>query len=105
MASEGGIGIVTMRPALEGVSSRRRTRGRSGNPTNHYPESYMRLLAFVRLLFHQPYRHTEGFVHFLSRFVEGLQVSDYFTIVRRVNRLHVDLDESLIKSNRPDPMT
>jgi len=30
-----------------------------------------------------------------------LQVPDYSTINRRVNRLHVDLDESLIKSNRP----
>jgi IS5 family transposase len=33
--------------------------------------------------------------------VEGLQAPDYSTINRRVNRLHVDLDESLIKSNRP----
>jgi len=74
--------------------------GKVGEPY-HYPESYIRLLAFIRLLFHQPYRQTEGFVHFLSRFVEGLQVPDYSTINRRVNRLHVDLDESLIKSNRP----
>jgi hypothetical protein len=36
----------------------------------HCPESYIRLLAFVRLLFHQPYRQTERFVHFLSRFVK-----------------------------------
>lgn len=41
------------------------------------PESYSGLLAFVRLLFHQPYRRTGGFVPFLSRFVEGLQVPDY----------------------------
>jgi IS5 family transposase len=33
--------------------------------------------------------------------VEGLQVPDHSTINRRVNRLHVDLDESLVKSNRP----
>ncbi len=74
--------------------------GKVGEPY-HYPESYIRLLAFVRLLFHQPYRQTEGFVHFLSKFVEGLQAPDYSTIDRRVNRLQVDLDESLIKSNSP----
>jgi len=73
--------------------------GKVGEPY-HYPESYIRLLAFIRLLFHQPYRQTEGFVHFLSKHIEGLQVPDYSTINRRVNRLHVDLDESLIKSNR-----
>ena len=77
--------------------------GKVGEPY-HYAESFIRLLAFVRLLFHQPYRQMEGFVHFLSRFVKWrgwLQVPDYPTINRRVNRLHVDLDESLVKSNRP----
>jgi hypothetical protein len=74
--------------------------GKVGEPY-HYPESYIRLLAFVRLLFHQPYRQTEGFVHFLSRFVEGLQAPDYSTIDRRVNRLQISLNESLIRSNEP----
>ncbi|MDG6987176.1 MAG: transposase, partial [Nitrososphaerota archaeon] len=69
--------------------------GKVGEPYR-YPESYIRFLAFVRLLFHQPYRQTEGFVHSLSRFVEGLQAPDYSTIDRRVNRLRVDLDESLV---------
>lgn len=74
--------------------------GKVGEPYR-YPESYIRLLAFVRLLFHQPYRQTEGFVHFLSSFVEGLQVPDYSTIDRRTNRLQISLDESLIRSNSP----
>ena len=74
--------------------------GKVGEPY-HYPESYIRFLAFVRLLFHQPYRQTEGFVHSLSRFVEGLKAPDYSTIDRRVNRLEIDLDESLVRSNDP----
>jgi len=74
--------------------------GKVGEPY-HYPESYIRLLAFVRLLFHMPYRETEGFVHFLSKHVEGLKAPDYSTIDRRVNRLDIDLDQSLIKSNSP----
>jgi Transposase DDE domain len=74
--------------------------GKVGEPYR-YPESYIRLLAFIRLLFHQPYGQTEGFVHFLSKFVEGLHVPDYSTIDRRTNRLQIDLDESLIRSNGP----
>ena len=67
--------------------------GKVGEPY-HCPESYIRLLAFVRLLFHQPYRQTEGFVRArslsLSKYVEGLQVPDYSTIDRRANRLQID---------------
>src|SRR5450756_764926 len=55
--------------------------GKVGEPYR-YPESYIRLLAFVRLLFHMPYRETEGFVHFLSKHVEGLKVPDYSTMDR-----------------------
>jgi len=39
---------------------KKRNDGKVGEPY-HYPESYIRLLAFVRLLFHMPYRQTEGF--------------------------------------------
>jgi hypothetical protein len=49
--------------------------GKVGEPYR-YPESYIRFLAFVRLLFRMPYRQTEGFVHFLSKHVEGLEVPD-----------------------------
>jgi len=74
--------------------------GKNGEPYR-YPESYIRLLAFIRLLFHLPYRQEEGFVTFLSKHVEGLKVPDYSTIDRRVNRLEVSLDESLVRSNSP----
>jgi len=74
--------------------------GKVGEPY-HYPESYIRLLAFTRLLFHLPYRQTEGFVHFLSKHVDGLKAPDYSTIDRRTNKLGVSLDDSLISSNAP----
>src|SRR3989304_1683333 len=59
--------------------------GKVGEPY-HYPESYIRLLAYIRLLFHLPYRQTEGFVAFLSKHVEGLKAPDYSTIDRRANK-------------------
>lgn len=74
--------------------------GKVGEPY-HYPESYIRLLAFARLLFHLPYRQTEGFVHFLSKHVDGLNAPDYSTIDRRTNKLGISLDDSLINSNAP----
>ncbi|MGC8695457.1 MAG: IS5 family transposase [Conexivisphaera sp.] len=75
-------------------------RGKEGEPF-HYPSSYMRFLATVRAIFHLPYRQTEGFVRSLARFIPGLPVPDYTTIARRTDRLEIDLDETLLRSNGP----
>ncbi len=74
--------------------------GKVGEPF-HYPEAYIRLQAFVRLLFHLPYRQTEGFTTFLSKYVDGLKAMDYSALNRRVNKLQIELEESLLKSNDP----
>ncbi len=74
--------------------------GKVGEPY-HYPESYIRFLACMRLLFHMPYRQAEGFVASLSKFVDGLKAPDYSTMDRRMNGLEVSLEESLIQSNAP----
>jgi hypothetical protein len=58
-----------------------------------YPQVFVRLLGYVHLLFHLPYRQTEGFLKALRRFDSRIQVPDYSTIDRRVNRLDVKLDE------------
>lgn len=75
-------------------------RGKVGVPYR-YPESYIRLVACIRLLFHLPYRQAEGFIIFLSEHIEGLTTPDYSTINRRVNGLKLDLEDSLIRSNDP----
>jgi len=80
---------------LEGAND-----GKVGGPYR-YPEAFMRLLGFMRLLFHLPYRQTEGFTRALARHVEGLQTPDYSTIDRRVNRLNLSLEETLIRSRGP----
>ncbi len=74
--------------------------GKVGEPY-HYPESYIRFLACMRLLFHMPYRQAEGFVASLSKFVDGLKAPDYSTMDRRMNGLDVSLEDSLIQSNAP----
>jgi len=80
---------------LEGMND-----GKVGEPY-HYPEAFMRLLGFIRLLFHLPYRQSEGFIRALARYVDVLQVPDYSTINRRVNKLDLSLEDTLIRSNGP----
>ena len=58
-----------------------------------YPEIFIRLLGYVRVLFHLPLRQTEGFLKALRRFDSRIHVPDYSTIDRRVNRLGIKLDE------------
>ena len=74
--------------------------GKVGEPY-HYPEAFMRLLGFIRLLFHLPYRQSEGFIRAMAKYVDGLQVPDYSTIDRRVNGLDLSLEDTLVKSNGP----
>ena len=66
-----------------------------------FPDGFVRLLGFIRLLFHLPYRQTEGFVGALSRYMEGLKTPDYTTLNRRLNRLHVDLGLEDIQPDTP----
>jgi len=67
-----------------------------------YPEVFVRLLGYVHLLFHLPYRQTEGFLKALRRFDSRFQVPDYSTIDRRVNRLGVRLGDEEERSYGDD---
>jgi hypothetical protein len=71
-----------------------------GEPFQH-PEAYIWLIAFTRLLFHLPYRQTEAFMIFLSKYVDGLKAIDYSALNRRVNNLDIELEDSLLQSNDP----
>ena len=57
-----------------------------------YPEVFVSLLGYMHVLFHLPYRQTEGFMKALRRFDSRIHVPDYSTIDKRVNRLNVKLD-------------
>ena len=58
-----------------------------------YPDVFIRLLGYIHVLFHLPYRQTEGLLKALRKFDSRIHVPDYSTIDRRVNRLNVKLDE------------
>src|SRR2546426_3686378 len=100
LVRRGYIGIDPSMLDEWGRELRRENRGKVGLPYR-YPESFIRLMACMRLLFHLPYRQAEGFVTFLSEHIEGLPVPDYSTIARRANRLEISLDDSLVRSRNP----
>jgi hypothetical protein len=58
-------------------------------------------MACIRLLFHLPYRQAEGFITFLSNHIDDLSVPDYSTMNRRMNKIEVSFEDSLINSNTP----
>ena len=64
-----------------------------------YPEAFMRLLAYVHVLFHLPFRQEEGFVTALSKHVAGLKAPDYTTIWERTKSLDMKLDG--VKTDQP----
>lgn len=66
-----------------------------------YPDSFIRFLALLHVLFKLPFRQTEGFIKALTRFVPGIKKPDHATIHRRVSKLDLGLDESLVYSVEP----
>jgi len=73
------------------VELKRMNDGKEGAPFR-YPEPFMRLLAYLHVLFHLPFRQEEGFVRSLSKYVQGLSAPAYSTIWERTNALEVELD-------------
>jgi len=65
--------------------------GKTGRPFS-YPEAYMRLLAYIHVLFHLPFRQEEGFVKGLAKYVDGLVAPDWSTIWERTKKLDMSLD-------------
>ena len=64
-----------------------------------YPDSFVRLLLFMHLYLHLPYRQLEGFTKALARYVKGLTAPDHSSIQWRAEKLPVKLDKTLIDSN------
>ena len=67
--------------------------GKVGEPYD-YPDSFMRLLGYMRAYFHLPYRQTQGVViAHASKKVPG--IPDYRTISRHINKLEIKINERL----------
>jgi len=68
--------------------------GKRGKPFD-YPESLIEFLAFPRYFFRLPFRQEEGFVEAIAKLLPELEVPDYTTIYRRINRLKPKFERSL----------
>jgi hypothetical protein len=78
---------------LEGMN-----RGKEG-ARFRYPDSFVRLLLFMHVYLHLPYRELEGFTKALSRYVKGLKAPDYSSIHWRVEKLPIRLDRAISESS------
>ena len=67
--------------------------GKVGEPYD-YPDSFIKILGYMRAYFHLPYRQTQGVViAHASKKVPG--IPDYSTISRRINKLEIKINEKL----------
>jgi len=64
-----------------------------------YPDNFIRLLLFMHVYLHLPYRQLEGFTKALARYVKGLKAPDHSSIQWRAEKLPVKLDNALADSN------
>ncbi len=63
-----------------------------------YPDSFIKLLGYMRAYFHLPYRQTEGVVReHASNTLPS--IPDYSNISRRINRLDIKISDDSTKSN------
>ena len=72
-----------------------------------YPDSFIKLLGYVRAYFHLPYRQTEGIVRAHATNTLLPSIPDYSRICRRINRLDIkisddDDDDDATKSSLHD---
>ena len=66
-----------------------------------YPDSFIKLPGYMRAYFHLPYRQTEGVVReHASNTLPS--IPDYSNINRRINRLHIKIDDDANKSSLHD---
>lgn len=67
-----------------------------------YPDSFIKLLGYMKTYFHLPYRQTEGIVR--AHAANTLpSIPDYSRICRRINRLNIKInDDDTDKSNLHD---
>jgi hypothetical protein len=68
--------------------------GKIGEPYA-YPDSFIRLLGYMRAYFHLLYRQTQGIV-MVHASTKVPCIPDYSTISRRVNRLEINIIERLL---------
>ena len=66
-----------------------------------YPDSFIKLLSYMRAYFHLPYRQTEGVVReHASNTLPS--IPDYSNISRRINRLDIKIGDDANKSSLHD---
>ena len=66
-----------------------------------FPDSFIKLLGYMRAYFHLPYRQTEGVVRAHAANTLPSSIPEYSRICRRINRLNIKISDN-DKSNLYD---
>ena len=64
-----------------------------GVDSNHYPDSFIQLLGYMRVYFHLPYRQAEGVVIAHAGNKKIPSIPNYSTINRRINNQDIRISE------------
>ncbi len=64
-----------------------------------YPDSFIKLLGYMRAYFHLPYRQTEGIVRAHAANTLPSSIPDYSRICRRINLLNIKISDDATKSS------
>jgi hypothetical protein len=70
-----------------------------------YPNT---LIALIGILYHLPYRETQGFIKALTKHIKELRTlgtPNYTTIYRRTRKLNINIGENIIKSKEEVKIT
>jgi hypothetical protein len=67
----------------------------------HYPNTFLLLLRYAKTYFHLPYRQTEGLAQGHAR-GKVPSIPDYTTIIRRTNKLNLQLKDDGSKESKDD---
>ena len=59
-----------------------------------YPDSFIKLLAYIRAYFHLPYRQTEGVVRDHASNTLLSSIPDYSNISRRINKPDIKINDN-----------
>lgn len=67
-----------------------------------YPNTFILFLGLLKINFGFTYRKITGFIHSIAKLCPLLnEIPDYTTLFRRMNRMKLDISESIPKTNDP----
>jgi hypothetical protein len=75
-------------------------KNKKGKPFT-FPDSFILVIGYIRLLFHLPYRQTEGIINATGKCLLPANPS-YGHICKRINKLNINIKENKVDDENDD---